>query len=377
MDTDPIYPEGREIYYFDGRSHSRAAVLAEEPAAQAIADAQFARIRWPATYANKNRWNEHFDRMTVADWIDAYTPHGLDSVYGEYLKVYFETEYGGPISRASAITMIADFSAPGPNYDERYLVEGGSDLIVKELRSRLPAGSVVTKTPLRALRRKDDGTYRCTFQSGSSLRDVTADRVVLALPFTALRRVDYRGAGFSPLMRTAIERLGMGQNSKLNFQFTRPAWEPSADGASLSDLAAGSTWPGELGQAGPQGIMVMFNGTPFSTSYGDVAAHGPAPAHVVSSTLETLDRLFPDVSEHVIPGQAYVDCWPLDPWVEGSYAYYETGGFTTFAGVEGERQGNVHFAGEHTEPFGYNGLMNGAVSSGERAAREILADYGN
>ncbi len=34
-------------------------------------------------------------------------------------------------------------------------------------------------------------------------------------------------------------------------------------------------------------------------------------------------------------------------------------------------------AGEHTEPYGNKGLMNGAVASGERAAKEILADYGH
>ena len=35
---------------------------------------------------------------------------------------------------------------------------------------------------------------------------VVADVVVLSLPFTALRDVDYAGAGISPLMDTAIRR---------------------------------------------------------------------------------------------------------------------------------------------------------------------------
>ena len=58
--------------------------------------------------------------------------------------------------------------------------------------------------------------------------------------------------------------------------------------------------------------------------------------------------------------------------MKGSYAYYKTGGFTTFAGIESARQGNIVMAGEHTEPISRSGLMNGAVRSGERAASEVL-----
>ena len=40
---------------------------------------------------------------------------------------------------------------------------------------------------------------------------------------------------------------------------------------------------------------------------------------------------------------------------------------------EGEREGNCHFAGEHTS-VDFQGYLNGAVETGERAADEILAD---
>ena len=43
---------------------------------------------------------------------------------------------------------------------------------------------------------------------------------------------------------------------------------------------------------------------------------------------------------------------------------------TTFAGDEGVQEGNIHFAGEHTEPES-QGFLEGAVLSGERAAQEI------
>ena len=44
-----------------------------------------------------------------------------------------------------------------------------------------------------------------------------------------------------------------------------------------------------------------------------------------------------------------------------------------FAGAEGARSGNCHFAGEHTS-IEARGYLNGAVESGERVTNENLAD---
>jgi monoamine oxidase len=41
--------------------------------------------------------------------------------------------------------------------------------------------------------------------------------------------------------------------------------------------------------------------------------------------------------------------------------------------AEGQRDGNCHFAGEHTS-IDNQGYLNGAVDTGERAATEILSD---
>ena len=47
--------------------------------------------------------------------------------------------------------------------------------------------------------------------------------------------------------------------------------------------------------------------------------------------------------------------------------------YTAFAGAESEQSGNCHFAGEHTSQD-FQGYLNGAVETGERAVAEVLAD---
>jgi monoamine oxidase len=47
------------------------------------------------------------------------------------------------------------------------------------------------------------------------------------------------------------------------------------------------------------------------------------------------------------------------------------GQYTRFAGIEGRPEGNAFFAGEHTS-IDFQGYLNGAVETGERAAAEVV-----
>ena len=61
--------------------------------------------------------------------------------------------------------------------------------------AELPAGTVKYGNALTALRANANGSVTGTFLSGRKYTDVTADRVILALPFTTLRDATSRGPG--------------------------------------------------------------------------------------------------------------------------------------------------------------------------------------
>jgi monoamine oxidase len=72
-------------------------------------------------------------------------------------------------------------------------------------------------------------------------------------------------------------------------------------------------------------------------------------------------------------GRATIDLWTAYPWTKGSYSYWQVGQYSSFAGAEREQSFDCHFAGEHTS-IDFQGYLNGAVETGERAATEILDD---
>jgi monoamine oxidase len=104
---------------------------------------------------------------------------------------------------------------------------------------------------------------------GSGPPTVVADKLVLALPFSILRRsVDLTQAGFSDLKRRAIAEQGMGTNSKLHVQFERRLWnERGSNGETFAD-GYQNTWEVSRAQPGVSGILVDYTGGTIGDSFG-------------------------------------------------------------------------------------------------------------
>jgi len=246
-------------------------------------------------------------------------------------------------------------------------VRGGNDLVPKALAAALPEGAVRLDTALEALRRASDDTYRLRF--ADTVDEVTADHVVLALPFTTLRLVDLDDAGLSPRKRACIDTLPMGQNTKLLLGFDRPMSQLAPGTASVTFDPPGATiWDSSLAQEGDGGLVTLFTaGRLFDAD----SAHGEAPPAAVDQALSLLESTAPG-SRDAFTGRAWLDSWPDDPWSHGSYATWGPGDVTRYWGSVGVAEHGLHFAGEHTSTIS-QGYLNGAVESGERAAEEVLA----
>ncbi len=330
-------------------------------------------------FATSPRAARELDEMSVADWLDSRVPGGRDSELGRLIGEAYCAEDGVDITVGSALAMITQLgeSARRPvslygDSDERFRVHGGADQIAHRLAARLPPGAIAYEMALAALRRNADRSYTCAFaRRGGGTLEVRADRVVLALPFTTLREVDYGRAGFSPAKSAAIQHLGMGTNAKLTLQFARKTWRRDGyDGYIETDRIPGDTWDTTVNQAGREGILVVYTGGRRGASYPTTHAHGPAPPAVARETVARLAAIYPHL-ERDFTSRAHLDAWVHNPWSHGSYAAFLVGQYTRFPGhVRAGREGGVHFAGEHTDTD-QQGYIDGAVRSGERVAREL------
>ena len=328
---------------------------------------------YPTLYTESTARGRELDAMSIADWIGAYVPGGMRSKLGQLLDVAYNIEYGAETSVQSSLNMLylLGFSGQGqlrifgPS-NEKYHVRGGNDQIPARLTEALK-GQVNRGSQLVAIKLNSDGSYRLSLKSGGSTSTVTADHVVLALPFSILRNVDYSKAGFSAVKNTAIQQLGMGTNSKLHVQFRRRFWNDLGNqGDTYADTGYQNTWEVTRAQPGTAGILVDYTGGTIGASFGS-----GTPAEQAGRFLAQIEPVLPGATANW-NGKATTDFWTAYPWTKGSYSYWKVGQYTQFAGAERQPEGNCHFAGEHTS-IDFQGYLNGGVESGERAAGEILA----
>lgn len=360
------------LYFFDGAPYTFDQAAADFSNIWPALRDDLAAAGYPTQYFQYTKAGQALDRTSIDAWIETRVPGGLRSRLGQLLSVAYNIEYGAETRDQSSLNLLYLLGYSGRNNlalfggsDERYHVRGGNDLIVSGLLERL-GGRIETSNELVALRRNANGGATLTFRNGSAYRDVTADRVLLALPFSILRRsVDYRRAGFDDLKRMAIEQLGMGSNTKLQLQFSSRLWtQAGANGDTFADTGYQATWEVTRGQPGTSGILVNYTGGEVSLtqSGGTVASKANAFLNQIEPVLPGLGATW--------NGKATRDAWSTYAWTRGSYSYYRVGQYTAFSGAEREISGSVHFAGEHTSRDS-QGYLNGAVESGDRAASEI------
>lgn len=362
------------LYFFDGAPYTVAQAEQDYNGVYQKLHSDVTAASYPTTYTSSTERGRELDQMSIVDWIEESVPGGMRSKFGQLLEVIYTIEYGRESSDQSALNLLylmgyigqGRLRLFGPS-DEKYHVSGGNDQIPARLAARLAPGQIQLASELVSVRRTTAGTYTLGIRQGSRTQMVSADRVVLTLPFTLLRSVDFAGAGFSAVKVRAIRELGMGTNTKLNVGFSRRHWETlGCTGDTASDTGYQNTWDVSRGQPGPAGILVDYTGG----KIGDALGSG-TPASRASTFLDQLEPVLPGIRA-AWDGKVQRFHWPSHPWSKGSYSCYRVGQYTAFGGAESEPEGACHFAGEHaTQDF--QGYLNGAVATGARAASEVIS----
>ncbi|MES1174231.1 MAG: NAD(P)/FAD-dependent oxidoreductase [Myxococcales bacterium] len=341
---------------------------------------------YPTRFDSFTEAGAELNAMSVYQWIESRVPGGHKSPLGQLLDVAYVTEYGADTRDQSALNLVyllgyqptTDRLDVFGASDETFHIRGGNGQLPVAIANSL--SDVVVGHSLAKLAKTSGGRYSVTFnRNGGSSVEVTADFVVLALPFSVLRDIDTSKAGFDSLKKKAIRELGAGHNGKTHVQFShrfwnqKGAWPGISNGSSYSDTGYQSSWDGTRAQKGNSGILVFYSGgatTDALTSTQGYATNKDANViKDVKLTLQRAQKVFPGALTEY-NGFATESVPHRSPLLKCSYAYFKVGQYLDFAGYEGAQQGGVLFCGEHTSQD-FQGFMEGGASEGKRAAREL------
>lgn len=369
MEEDPV--EREESFFFAGRHYTEADLVAElRPIVALLAQdldsiGDYQNYHRPARAAS-------IDRLSIVEYLDQLLVSGWSRTL---LETAYRAEYGREPEEQSALNLlfmistdIDSFSLFGES-DERFRMQGGNQRLPDALSGLLGA-RVQRPYILEAITERASGDYTLTFQRpGAISQDIVAQAVVLALPFTLLRDVEFRDIDMPRVKRRAINELGYGTNAKVLFGMkSRPWREEGHSGTVYSDLPFQVMWDNSRMQAGPHGGLTAYLG-------GQAGEHldrlqDPLPDHF----LPGMNGIFPGIGD-AFSGVAEKFHWPSHPFTRGSYSCYLPGQWTSISGAEAEPVGNIFFAGEHCSQE-FQGFMNGAAESGRLAAEAIFSRIG-
>jgi monoamine oxidase len=393
--TFPTHDEGRHLIEMAGRLTSYTGALTDARVGLvrelaraipplALADLEQARARldrmarevpleapWMAPQAAS------WDAQTFATWVARNTRTeaarrlfelATEAVWAaepadvSLLHVLFYTHSGGGFN-----TLVG---TGGGAQQDRF--HGGSQRLALLMAEQLGTERIKLSVPVQAIEHGEHGvTVHARRLSGPRGKEivaplvVSARRAIVAVPPTLAGRLSYDPP--LPARRDQLsQRMPQGTVIKTMAIYERPFWRGEGlSGQATSDVGPARVVFDNSPPDGSPGVLLGFLEGRLARQWG-----GRPAAERRAAVLAGHARLFGERAAR--PERFLERVWADEEWTRGCYGcLMTTGGWTEYGRALRAPIGPIHWAGAETATV-WNGYMDGAVSSGERAAAEAL-----
>lgn len=283
--------------------------------------------------------------------------------------------HAAPLPDVSIQSLARDIGGAAQDDTTQYRVIGGYGRLVDWLSKQLAAdscGTVHLGSQVRQVTWRP-GQVDVDVQQGNALRRFAAQALLTTVPVGVLAARSGPGSiAFSPELRSkrdALSFLRMARVLKLVLRFREQFWEERVAPrlAFLHDPGAQFLTFWREGAGGAQQIIAWASALSASEPVRD--ALGQAV-----QTLSELLEVSPDRTRSALVAAHHHD-FNADPLARGAYSYVGPGGKDAHARLAAPLESTLFFAGEATDTQA-PATVAGAVQSGQRAARELLAAWG-
>jgi monoamine oxidase len=315
---------------------------------------------------------DDWDRQTLDAWLRANTSGG--SEFMAVTSAATEAIFGGEPRELSLLytvfyiaasgneqnvgTFERNFNTAGGAQERRFV--GGAWTIPLRVANEL--GPIVRlKAPVTRIVQEPT---RLVVYVGR--RRYHAQRVIVAIPPALAGRIAYDPP--LPALRDQLtQRMPQGTLMKFEATYATPFWRPNGlTGQVVSEIGPAKVTFDVSPSDGSAGILMGFIGGHDARVWGDRPVSERRTA-----VLQNLAAYFG--SQASSPREIVEFNWSTETWNRGCpVALVGPGTLIDFGAALRVPVGRIHWAGTETSTY-WNGYMDGAVRSGERAAAEVLA----
>lgn len=302
-----------------------------------------------APEASLAEWRE-YDRLTWPEWL---RQRGASAEAVRLMTI------GGDSSALSALYMLRQFAMLRSS-SQLFKIAGGMDRLPQAMTAAL--GDVIRYQAAVVRITRASGTISIDYETRGRVERLTGSHVVLTVPLSTLRQIEFRPP-LSPAKEKAVGAVAYYPGVRILLQSRDRFWNRAGHNGSARTARA-EIWDSAYDR---QGLTRGLLG----------ATAGGAVGHKFSALREPESLTFGiDLVAEALPGirsafeKGVVHQWAGDRWSRGAFVAFAPGQMTGFLPDLARPEDRLHFAGEHTSSW--NSWMEGALESGERAAREIL-----
>ena len=369
--TFPTYCEGANLLRLDGRLRRYTGTI-PKLSPHILIDVAWALRklnRLAATIDPERPWEgrdaARLDGTSLATWVRRNLRSGTSR---RLLRVALRTISGTEPEELSLLH-IAFYIRSAGSFELLTDVEGGAqqDRLVggsQELSTRIAAElgeRVVLGAPVSAI--AADGTGVVATGGAATVR---ARRAIVAIPPSLTGAIAY-SPRLPPQRVQLAQRMAMGWLVKVAAVYPEPFWRSDGlSGEALNEEGPVTTTFDNSPPGGTPGALVGFVGGADARRFARLGKSERRRA-----ALGCFAALFGD---RALAAERYLEQdWAAEPWSGGGpVASFATGGWSAAGPALREPVGPIHWAGTETATR-WCGYLDGAVSSGERAASEALA----
>jgi monoamine oxidase len=372
LETFPTHMAGQSVFERGGKLGRYAGTI---PRTNPIGIAEVGLLMWrlnrmAAEVPPEAPWrapkSERWDSQTFETWMRR---NALTAVARDILRLAIIGVWAAEprdvsllhvlfyIRSAGSLEILTD--AEGGAQQDR--IVGGSQLISLRMAEQLGDGTVELSAPARSIAYRDDAvTVR------ADRLEVEARRAIVAVPPALAARIAYDPP--LPAVRDGLsQRMAQGSVVKCMAVYERPFWrERGLSGAATSVTGPVSVAFDNSPPEGSPGVLLGFLEGQAARRFADRPR-----AERRRAVSQCFAKFFgPEAAEPV----DYLDrAWAADEWARGCYGgFMGPGAWTDHGRALREPIGPLHWAGAETALV-WNGYMDGAVGSGQDAARAVLA----
>jgi monoamine oxidase len=372
--TFKTYDTGNYVLYARGQRSTYPAGLPTDPEIQsglikAVSLDQMA-AEVPVNAPWKAKHAAEWDAMTFADWINANISDatarkileaanqaiwGADSSEMSLLYVlWYIAQAGNPKNKGSFVRLI---STTGGAQESRF--EGGSQLVAQKVAKGL-GSQVVLESPVRRIVQDGKGVVVT-----SDRFTVHAKQAIVAVPPVLVNQID-----FSPEMprmrRNLMKRFVQGHLIKWEAVYDTPFWRAQGlAGQAVSDSGLANTTFDNSPPAGTPGVLFGFMG-------GSNAATAAKLSVAARRQAVLTDFVNYYGAEAANPKSYFEMDWKGEAWSRGCPVGHTGPNVLHKYGPALKAPfRRIHWAGSELADYWF-GYMDGAVRSGEAAAKEVL-----